>query len=325
MIKKRWVIIVVILLLLPSCQSKQYEKIGAKTSLIIVVNLLDKSLSFYDEQSRNEVAKWELPYTFTGATLLPDNKTILLYGKQLKNIYLYNLTTGREVDRWRTGKGIVNVKISNDHSKLYLANQENDTIQVRTLDGKKTNEVSVGDGPLTILESDKRNELYIMNFHDPVISIIDSKTFKTKNEISAKPAAAGAVLIEPLGELWTGGHGAGQLAENAVTVYLLETGKIKQEIEAPIMPVDLEQLDNFVYVVSHGSNQLRKIDVNTKEVVASIEIGANPFEISIINNVIYSASYDSNEIIVIDPNNMKIIDTMQAGKGPFQILFKKGV
>jgi len=316
-------LMIVIPLLLTGCQIKTYEKIDFRTSKIIVVNLMDRSLSFFDEKTRKEVAKWEMPYTFTGATLLPDNKTILLYGKHLKNIYLYDVTTGKEVDRWKLGEGIVNVQISNDLTKVYLADQEHDTIQVRTLDGKKIKVVPVGKGPLTILESEKKKELYVMNFQDPLISIIDSTNFKSKHAIKAKPAAAGAVLIEPLGELWTGGHGPGHMAENSVTVYSLDSGDIKQEIEAPIMPIDLERLDKYVYVISQGSNQLRKIDMNTKKVITTLEIGANPFEISVINNLIYCASYDSSEIIVVDPINMKIIDKMMAGKGPFQILYKR--
>ncbi|WP_458412056.1 WD40 repeat domain-containing protein [Schinkia sp. CFF1] len=325
MYKKWWALLCVIPLLLTSCQLKQYEKIDVNTSQVIVVNLMDKSLSFFDEKTKKETAKWFMPYTFTGATLLPDQKTILLYGKHLKKIYLYDVTTGREVDRWKLGVGIVNVQISNDRSKLYLADQESDTIQVRTLAGKKLKEIPVGHAPQTILESNKRKELYVLNFRDSLISVIDSRTFKNKKAIEAKPAAVGAVLIESSGELWTGGHGAGHMAENAVTVYSVDTGEMKQEIKAPIMPVDLEKLDNYIYVVSHGSNQLRKIDVNTKKVIETLEIGANPFEISIINNLIYSASYDSNEVIVVDPLQMKIVDTLKAGKGPFQILYKRGV
>ncbi|NSL51659.1 YncE family protein [Calidifontibacillus erzurumensis] len=320
---KRLPIFIILLFGLTSCQIEKYEPIDSKASHIIAVNLLEKSLSFFDEKTRKEVAKWEMPFTFTGAELLPDQKTLLLYGKHLKNIYLYDLTTGRKVDQWKIGKGIAKIKTSNDQSKLYLANQEKNTIEVRTLEGEKLKEIKVGHSPLTILENDKRNELYIMNFHDPYMTVIDLNNLEKIKELPAKTAAVGAVVIESLDELWTGGHGSHQ-AENEVTVYSLETGNIKQLIPAPIMPVDLEQLGNYIYVISHGSNELRKIDIMTKEVVQTIEIGANPFEISIINNLLYIASYDSNEIIINDPVTLEVIETLKAGKGPFQILYKNG-
>jgi len=319
--KTMWLLaIIIIFLVLTGCGTEQYKKIESQKAQIIVVNLLESSLSFFDQETKEELARWTMPYTFTGALLLPDNKTLLLYGKQLKRIYLYDITTGTEIDRWKTGKGIVNVQISNDDSKLFLANQENDKIQVRTVTGEKLAEVSVGADPLTILESEKRNQLFAINFDAPEITVIDSGSYEKTKVIHAKPASVGAVLIEPYDELWTGGHGVGLKAENAVTVYSLDTGEIKQEIKAPIMPVDLGKWGDYVFVVSHGSNQLRKIDIHTKEVISTKEIGANPFKISIINNLIYIASYDSNEIIEVDPNTMEIVDTIKAGKGPFQIL-----
>ncbi|KEF40043.1 hypothetical protein M670_00055 [Schinkia azotoformans MEV2011] len=321
----KWLLVLTLSLLLTGCRAEQYTKIEASKDQIIVVNLLESSLSFFDQDTKEELARWTIPYTFTGALLLPDNKTLLLYGKHLKKIYLYDITTGTEVDRWKTGKGIVNVQISNDDSKLFLANQENDKIQVRTVSGEKVAEVTVGDDPLTILESKKRHQLFAINFNAPEITVIDSRSYEKTKVIHAKPASVGAVLIEPYDELWTGGHGVGYKTENAVTVYSLDTGDIKEEIKAPIMPVDLEKWEDYVFVVSHGSNQLRKINIHTKEVVAVKEIGANPFKISIINNLIYIASYDSNEIIEVDPTTMEIVDTIQAGKGPFQILFKKEV
>ena len=325
MYKTMWLLAMIISLFLTGCETKQYQKIESQKAQIIVVNLLESGLSFFDQETKEELARWTMPYTFTGALLLPDNQTLLLYGKQLEKIYLYDSKTGTEVDRWKTGKGIVNVQISNDNSKLFLANQESDKIQVRTVNGEELTEVSVGDDPLTILESKKGNQLFAINFNAPEITVIDSESYEKTKVIQAKPASVGAVLIEPYDELWTGGHGVGHKTENAVTVYSLDTGEIKEEIKAPIMPVDVEKWGDYVFVVSHGSNHLRKIDIHTKEVISTKEIGANPFKISIINNLIYIASYDSNEIIEVDPITMDIVDTIQAGKGPFQILFKRGV
>lgn len=323
--KAKWLFALMILGLLGGCQTEQYEKIDPNTSLIIVVNLIEKSLSFFNEETRNEIARWEIPFTFTGAITLPDNKTILLYGKHLEEVYLYDLEKGRQVGQWKLGKGIANAKLSSDQSKIYFADQDNDKIIVMSDKGKWISEIYVGDDPLTMLESEQGTQLYVLNFDDPVISVIDVKRNKITNTFPAKQAAVGAVLVESSKELWTGGHGEGDRVENKVTVYSTETGRIKLEIDTPVMPVDLEKLDQYIYVVSHGSNQLRKIDMNTKFVESSIEIGANPFDISINNNLIYSVSYDSNELIIVDPKDLKVIDTLETGEGPFQVLFKRGV
>ncbi|WP_017756262.1 YncE family protein [Calidifontibacillus oryziterrae] len=325
MAKTRYFVVFILLLLVAGCQNEQYKKIDSDSPLIIIVNLIEKSLSFYNEETRTELARWQMPFTFTGALVLPDNRTLLLYGKHLERVYLYDLQSGEKVDEWKLGKGIANALLSIDKSKIYFADQENDMIIITDKEGRKFAEIDVNDDPLTLMESENEQLLYVLNFDAPVISVIDLHTNQVVNSFEAKQAAVGAVLVESLGELWTGGHGAGDQVENNVTVYSIETGHIRKEIYTPVMPVDLEKHGEFIYVVSHGSNQLRKINMNTKEVEAAVEIGANPFDISIYNNFIYSVSYDSNELIIVDPNDMKVCATLKTGEGPFQVLFRRGV
>ena len=323
---KRFVALILLVAMawLSGCQTKVYEPIDSKTSLIIVVNYLEKSLSFYDEETRKEITRWEMPFPFTGARLLPDNKTLLVYGKELNGIYLYDLESGKQAGKWKLGKGIANAVLSSDRSKVYLASHEEDAILVMSLDGNQTAEIAVGNDPLTMVESKRGDELYVLNFHGSTISVVDLAAYRLKKTLPAKQGSTGAVLIEPLGELWTGGHGAGNYVESKVTVYSIDTGEIMGEIDAPVMPVDMEQEGRFVFVISHGSNQLRKIDVHTKRVEASIEIGSNPFDISIYNHLLYCVSYDSDELFIVQPDELKVMDTLQTGKGPFQVLFRKG-
>ena len=42
-----------------------------------------------------------------GITLLPNGDEILVYGKQLEYMYVYSLAEGRQVGKYKTGKGIV--------------------------------------------------------------------------------------------------------------------------------------------------------------------------------------------------------------------------
>ena len=42
-----------------------------------------------------------------GITLLPNGDEILVYGKQLEYMYVYSLAEGRQVEKYKTGKGIV--------------------------------------------------------------------------------------------------------------------------------------------------------------------------------------------------------------------------
>lgn len=316
-------ILVVAMVGVSGCQSKSYEPIEAHTPLIMVVNYLEQSLSFYHEETAKELTRWEMPFPFTGVCLLSDNQTLLFYGKALDGVYLYNLASGKQTGKWKVGKGIANAVLSADGSTVYLASHPEDAVLVMDQNGHLRAKIAVGNDPLTMVES-RHNELYVLNFHDTTISVVNLSDYRLKKTWPAIEGALGAALIESTGELWTGGHGAGSYIENQVTVYSIETGQIKEKIDAPIMPIDMEPVGSYVYVISHGSNQLRKIDHLTKKVVKMVEIGSNPFDIAFHNQRLYCVSYDSDELYIIEPDELKIVDTLPTGKGPFQVLFREG-
>ncbi len=58
-----------------------------------------------------------------GIVLLPNGEDILVYGKQLEYMYVYSLAEGRQVEKYKTGKGIVNVVVSEDKKQLFAADQ----------------------------------------------------------------------------------------------------------------------------------------------------------------------------------------------------------
>lgn len=55
-----------------------------------------------------------------GTLLLPNGEDILVYGKQLEYMYVYSLVEGRQVEKYKTGKGIVNVIVSEDKNNYLL-------------------------------------------------------------------------------------------------------------------------------------------------------------------------------------------------------------
>lgn len=104
---------------------------------------------------------------------------ILVYGKQLEYVYIYSLTEGNEVNKWKTGKGITNVIVANDGKQLFMADQNEQKVRFFTINGKETGSVSVGKGPLTMVQNDK--QLHVLNFYDTQLSTIDLEKRKLYN------------------------------------------------------------------------------------------------------------------------------------------------
>ena len=71
-------------------------------------------------KNKKLITTWELNEPMAGITLLPNGEEILVYGKQLEYMYVYSLAEGRQVEKYKTGKGIVNVVVSEDKSNYLL-------------------------------------------------------------------------------------------------------------------------------------------------------------------------------------------------------------
>ncbi|MFD3447481.1 YncE family protein [Microbacteriaceae bacterium 4G12] len=319
---KQLFVFLLLIIVCTGCDTKTYAPIRSQEPLIITTNIKDGSVSFIGENKNKLLATWHLNKAIMGSVLLPDGDTLAVYGKQLNAMYVYSLRTGKQIGEWDVGKGISNAVIAANKKEVLLANQEKNTVQIYTLQGKEKKSIPVGKAPLTIVQDD--NHAYVLNFNDTKLSIIDMHEQKVVGQWDIPLSSTGAILRSKEKELWIGGHGSGEQVNTKVSIYGLDTGTVLKTIEAPEMPVSFTADDQYMYVLSHGSSTLRKIDGHTYEEVATVEIGANPFAVWQSDEQLYVASYDSDEVYVINPKNMKIKKIISVGKGPFHFVERGG-
>ncbi len=173
---RKSVFLLCFLFLLVGCQGSSYISIAKDKSVIITTNIKEGSLSFIDKHTKKLITTWELNEPMAGIALLPNGEDILVYGKQLEYMYVYSLAEGRQVEKYKTGKGIVNVVVSEDKKQLFAADQNAQKIRFFTINGKETGNVSTGKGPITMVEY--HNQLSVLNFYDTKLTTIDTKKKK---------------------------------------------------------------------------------------------------------------------------------------------------
>ncbi|WP_078410896.1 YncE family protein [Priestia abyssalis] len=306
--------------LLTSCSSpEQLPSIPVQEDYVMTVNIQDHSLSFIDTESYEEKT-WTLPFAFQRAALLTDDQ-LLLYGKELDRVYIYELSSGKATDEWKTGKGIENMVLSKDGTHVYAADQKRHSLRVFTLDGKQHEEIKLDSAPFTILESS--DKLYAASYEEAYISVISKSSWKTIGTFPAPSRSVGGWIDEQKDELWLGGHGSGEQIQDDIYIYSLTGGTLKETITTPVMPIDFAHDQDHVYVLSHGSSELWKIDYDTKRIEEKLETGSNPFSMKLFHEKLYIASYDSNKVQVVDLKTFETIKQIPVGTGPFQLFVRE--
>ncbi|MFT9846625.1 YncE family protein [Aneurinibacillus sp. REN35] len=325
--KKRlaFVMMMLIWIMAAGCQSAALTKVPRDASVLAVANARDNTISFMSIETGEMLAAWKPAFPFDRMLLLPDHHTVLLYGKNGEDARMLNMNSGKEDAVWKTGGGIVNAVLAPDGDAVYLADKQHGSVRMYTLDGNQTSEIKVGPSPFTMIPDLARNRLYVMDLQDAKLREIDLSTKQVVRTSQLNESPMGALLAADRKELWVGGHGRGDLPEQEVSVFSSETGQKKTTVHAPSMPVDFVRIDkDTVYVLSHGSNMLRRINMENGRVTGELALGANPFGMVHDGRYLYIASYESNQIVVVDPKTMRIVKTLRTGDGPIQMFVREG-
>jgi len=316
---KRFAFFILSLLLvvwLAGCTDLSFKPIKSKQNFIASLNIQEPSLDFIDEQGK-VIATWLFDKAYTGAVLLGDNR-ILLFGHQLDKIDVYTLSTGEKLYSKKVKMGTTNVYYSENDKQFFITNSTTNTVTSFDEKGNELASQQLGNYPMSMVAF--KEKLYIINFKDTKLSILNVKNLKVEQEWVIPKSAHGLAIIEETNELWVGGHGDGSKPNSSVKRYDLATGELHGEIEMPLMPVGLTKTKNSVLVISHGHNELYVADFNGK-VKWQLEVGANPFVVNQFKDYIVVAGYDDHTLYFIKDGHVE--KTVDVGKGAFQLLVRE--
>jgi DNA-binding beta-propeller fold protein YncE len=321
---KKYVLFMMIGLgILAGCHPKTFTPIPLEMKTLISVNIKDGSLTFFDLENNKVFTEWKMEQPIKGASLLPDGKTLLLYGNELETVQLYNLAEGTLKEEWKTGKGIVNAIVSNDGKHIFFADQYKNAVRIFSTTGKELGTVKVGKKPLTLLQNNSGTRIYTVHFDERFLSVIDVPKKQVIEKINIPKSSTGGLIREEQKQLWIGGHGSGKEIQSNIHIYSLETGKLLDTIRAPEMPIYFIETKNGIFALSHGTSMIRKYNEHLQE-TGSLQVGSNPFAMAAGEQELYIASYDSNEIYKVDQQHLKIIEKFPSGNGPFQLIIREG-
>ena len=309
-------IVILVLLLLVGCNDKRFMKVEQQQPFIASVNILEPSLTFFDEFG-DQLANWSLEKAYTGAILVGVD-SVLLFGHQLTQADLYELSSGQLVRSIDTGVGVTNAYYDEVSQFIFMTNGKTNELTSYTAKGIFQHKEKLGNYPMSMAAAN--NQLYIVNYKDTILSIVDTKTLELVDEWPISTSSQGLLILQEMNELWIGGHGKGSKPNETVQVYDLTSGKLKTELVMPLMPVAFSQKNDEVAVTSHGSNAIyvSALDGTPKW---QQEVGANPFAIAYFCDQLVVAGYDDETLYFLKDHQIQ--KQVKTGKGPFQLLVRE--
>ena len=304
-------------IVLAGCSEERFTAVDPHQSFIASMNILQPALTFYDKNT-NELATWTFEQAYTGATLIGYD-SILLYGHQLSEADLYELSSGKKIMTIDTGIGVTNAYYNASSEQLFITNSRTNELTSYTAKGKAQQVLKLRNYPMSMTSDG--DKLYVINYKDTVLSIVSMKELQLVDEWTIAKSSHGIAVLPDQQTLWIGGHGEGSSPNQTVDVHKLTSGEKFQEIAMPLMPVGFAQSATEIAVVSHGENELYVVDKNG-QVKWKTEVSANPFAVAYFNDYIVVAGYDDQTLYFLQQG--QVMKQVQTGKGPFQLLVREG-
>lgn len=304
------------MLVLTGCTEERYTPIDPHHSFIASVNILEPSISFYNSSGDN-IATWTLDKAYTGATLIGHDK-ILLYGHQLNEAYLYELSSGKIITAIKTELGTTNAFYDHEHKMMFMTNSKTNTVKSFDEHGKLLNETLIGNYPMSM--ASYGNYIYIINYKDTELSVLNIEDLQVVDNWEIDRSSNGIIILPERNELWVGGHGEGEHANQTVDILSLKTGEKQRELTTSIMPVSFSKSKSEIYIINHGANELVATNL-VGEQLWNVEVGANPFSVAFYHGQIVVSGFDDHKLYFIE--NGQIMKSIETDKGPFQLLVRE--
>lgn len=302
--------------ILAACSNANYVSINPHEDFVASINIIEPSIQFYSTNGK-ELATWNFEHAYSGGVLIQQDR-ILMYGNQLNEAHIYEISSGRKIKTIDVELGISNAFYDKESKNFFITNSKTNEISSFDIHGKFISSIKLRNYPMSM---DAYNgKLYVVNFKDTLLSVIDIDNFQVEAEWTIPQESHGVKVVSNEDELWLGGHGAGAEPNRFINIYNLSTGELKKKLELPIMPVAIAEKNDQRAIVSHGNSFLYVTD-DLGNIKKKLQVGANLFSVQFFGEYIVVAGYDDNMLYFIKDGQIAI--KKRTLDGPFQLIVRE--
>lgn len=201
---------------------------------------------------------------------------------------------------------------SSNYGKVYVVGSVANTVSVIDLNHAVTNEIQVGYRPLAIAFNPQNGNLYVANFLDDGVSIIDTELEQLLENRYTGSQPLGIGIHPPSGKIYVANSG-----DNTITVLdpdFLFLSDIITDVGVKPVSFAYHPENNLMYVVATDSNHVIPIEPDSYTLQAPIATGFRPYGIvyNPNNQYLYVGNSKDDTYTIIAPDH-SIRAVIQAG------------
>jgi YVTN family beta-propeller protein len=254
------------------------------------------------------------------ATVVPemmhgDNDSMDMKGKAI----FFDTKTNKVIKEVEVGNHPAHILFTENGKYILVTNNEDNTVSVIDSNYSIVQTISTGKGPHGFRASNDSMYAYVANMGENTVSVLNLQSMKEDKriEVGETPVTTSITndnktLVATLNK------------ENALSIVDLASGQVdKVNVGNGPAQVYIEPDNQYAFVANQGtedapSHSLTKIDLKSKQAVATIETGKGSHGVvtSPDNKYIYVTNMFEDTVNVIDNTQNKVLKTIKVGKTP---------
>ncbi len=231
-------------------------------SNLVAVSGWDKGIDIIDFTSHQIVKSQRYSQNLGGITSTSDGKIIFVVATEENKVLKIDTNSLVIKDEYETGQGPDGIGISKDEKKIYVTNTKEGTITIIDIEKKTSKKITVGGKPELIHANEDRSILYISNFFENKIHILNTETDKLIHDITGLDGPEEVVLSKSGEKLYVVNFNSSQVLTYSTKSYK-KLGEVFVVGQKPIGILTALN-DSKLYVTNYGDNTVSVIVPNTQ-------------------------------------------------------------
>lgn len=212
-----------------------------------------------------------------------------------------------------------NIVIAPDGMRAYVANPNDDTIQVLDLASDTLSPpIDVGDEPVSVAVSPDGSRAYVINRGDGTVSILDTGTDSVVDTVTVGSEPMAIATNTRKNRIYVV-----DFNDDTLSVLDITTDTVIDTVDTGARPTDVVvSLDGSrVYTMDQSDNVVSVFETGNYNLVATIDVGIAPVAAAVRpdGRRLYVANGFDDTVSVVDTTNHAVIDTIDVGTLPVDI------